>query len=195
MPTGLNVCKPERWREGGPCRIEIKGVFHELMIRGGPTLSENGTRPRGSIVRSYFQNAYGRDTGLVSTIITAQSPSCGAPGTCGGQRGACAVGTTRPIMPQPGSSSPASLSDQPKEGDVSRRRFSHKSTNRDKLLRKTPLKQNSFSCLNPSTPARDRTGHGGQMAPWPVLVSSGRNSDLGIGHAVAELHIRQASGI
>lgn len=65
MPTGLDVYKPERWRDDALFRPEVREVFHRLVQQGW-TEALRHLHPDERIYTfwDYFRNAFERDAGL-----------------------------------------------------------------------------------------------------------------------------------
>jgi len=65
MPTELDVYKPERWRDDGLFRIEVREAFRELVEQGWTdALRQLHPGERIYTFWDYFRNAYGCDAGL-----------------------------------------------------------------------------------------------------------------------------------
>ena len=65
IPTELDVYKPERWRDDGLFRIEVREAFRELVEQGWTdALRQLHPGERIYTFWDYFRNAYGRDAGL-----------------------------------------------------------------------------------------------------------------------------------
>lgn len=65
MPTELDVYKPERWRDDGLFRIEVREAFRELVEQGWTdALRQLHPGERIYTFWDYFRNAYGRDARL-----------------------------------------------------------------------------------------------------------------------------------